>query len=133
MESRIGEVSVLSLGVCDPSINMDTLDVGISDGDEVWLCLLYSASSGSAWDNSVAAGLDCGRMDHCRGIVWDPGIVGKRCLHVCYDHLCLITLCRDAMMLVHNWTALSTLTGTGIGYYRTITWDVWEVLIHPVM
>ena len=32
MDSRIGEVS---LGVCDPSINMDTLDVGISDGDEV--------------------------------------------------------------------------------------------------
>ena len=24
-------------------------------------------------------------MDYWRGIVWDPGIVGKRCLHVCYD------------------------------------------------
>ena len=31
MDSRIGEGSVLSLGVCNPSINMDTLDVGISD------------------------------------------------------------------------------------------------------
>ena len=56
MDSRIGEFSVLSLGVCDPSIDMDTMDgdaqgicsrdVGILDGDEEWLCLLYSASSG---------------------------------------------------------------------------------------
>ena len=68
MDSRIGEFSVLSLGVCDPSIDMDTLEgdelvicsrnVGISDGDEEWLCLLYSASSRSVWYNSVAAGLD---------------------------------------------------------------------------
>ena len=99
MDSRIGEFSVLSLGGCDPSIDMDTLEgdelvicsrnVGISDGDEEWLCLLYSASLGSVWDNSVAAGLYCKGLDHWRGIVWDPGIVGKRCLHVCYDCLCL--------------------------------------------
>ena len=63
MDSRIGEFSVLSLGVCDPSIDMDTLmgdelvicsrDVGISDGDEEWLCLLSSASSGSVWNNPL--------------------------------------------------------------------------------
>ena len=133
MDSRIGEFLVLSLGVCDPSIDMDTLDgdgqgicsrdVVISDGDEEWLCLLYSASSGSTWDKSVAAGLDCKGLDHWRGIVWDPGIVGKRCLHVCYDCLCLIALFRDAMILVHDWAALSTWTGTE---------DVWEVLIRPV-
>ena len=99
MDIRIGEFSVPSLGVCDPSIDMDTLDgdelgigsrdVGISDGDEEWLCLLYSARSWSVWGNSVAAGLDCQGLDHWRGIVWDPGIVGKCCLHVC---LCLIAL-----------------------------------------
>ena len=33
MDSRIGEVSVFSLGVCDPSIAMDTLD-----GDELVIC-----------------------------------------------------------------------------------------------
>ena len=65
MDSRIGEFSVLSLGVCDPSIDMDTLDgdeqgicsrdVDISDGDEEWPCLLYSTSSGSMWDKSVTA------------------------------------------------------------------------------
>ena len=134
MDSRIGEFSVLSLGVCVPSIDMGTLggdelvifsrDVGISDGDAEWLCLLYSASSGSVWHNSVAAGLDCKGMDHWRGIVWDPGIVGKRCLHVCYDCLCLIALFRDAMILVHDWAALSTWTGTEIGYCRTITWEL---------
>ena len=33
MDSRIDELSVLSLGVCDPSIDMDTLDVEISEGE----------------------------------------------------------------------------------------------------
>ena len=45
-------------------------------GDEGWLCLLYSASSGSSWDTSVAVGLDCKGLGHCRGIAWDPGLVG---------------------------------------------------------
>ena len=49
MDSWIGEVSVLSLEICDPLIHRDTLDVGILDGDNVWLCLLSSASSGSTW------------------------------------------------------------------------------------
>ena len=47
MDSRIGEFSVLSLGVCDPSIDVDgnelgfcSRDDGISDSDEQWLCLL---------------------------------------------------------------------------------------------
>ena len=113
---------MLSLGACDQSIDMDTLegdelgicsrDVGISDGDEEWLCLLYSASSGSACDNSDAAGLDCKGLDHWRGIVRDPGIVGSRCLHLCYDCLCLIAWLRDAMILVRDWAALSTKIGT---------------------
>ena len=59
-----------------------------------------------------------------RGIVWDPGIVGQQCLHVCYDCLCLIALFRDAMLLVHDRAALSTWTGTETGYCRTITWEL---------
>ena len=53
-DSRICEFSVLSLGICDPSIDMNTLDgdelvicqrdVGIAGGDEEWLSLLYSVS-----------------------------------------------------------------------------------------
>ena len=140
--SQIGEFSVLSLGICDPSIDMNTLDgdelvicprdVGISGGDEEWLCLLYSASSGSVGDISVAVGLDCKGLDHWRGIVWDPGIVGKRCLHVCYDCLCLIVLCREAMILVHDWAALSMWIETEIGYCRTITWELGCLAsIHP--
>ena len=133
-DSRIGEFSVFSLGICDPSIDMNTLDgdelaicprdVGISGGDKEWLCLLYSASSGSAGDISVAAGFDCKGLEHWRGIVWDPGIVGKRCLHVCCDCLCLITLFHDAMILVHDWAAMFTWMGTEIGYGRTITWEL---------
>ena len=75
-----------------------------------WLCLLYSASSGSAQDNSVAARLDCTGLDHWRGIVWDPGIVGQQCLHVCYDCLCLMALFRDAMLLVHDFHDVTILT-----------------------
>ena len=76
-DSWIDEVSVLSLDICDLSIHRDTLDVGISDGDTEWLCLLYFASSGSAWNNSVAARLDCKGLDHWRGVVWDPGYCGS--------------------------------------------------------
>ena len=75
-------------------------------------------------DNSVAARLDCTGLDHWRGIVWDPGIVGQQCLHVCYDCLCLMALFRDAMLLVHDWAALSTWTGTETGYWLAITWEL---------
>ena len=105
-DSRIGEFSVLPLGFRDPSIGMGTLDgdelvicprdAGISGCDKEWLgdvlCLLRSSSSENVGDLSVVSGLDWRGLDHWRGIVWDPGIVGKRCLHVCYDCLCLIAL-----------------------------------------
>ena len=124
MDSQIGEVPVLSLEICDPSIHSDTLEVGISDIDKEWLCLLYSASSGSEWDNSLAARLDCRGLDNWRGIVWDPGIVGQQCLHVCYDVLYLMALFCDVMLLVHDRAALSTWTGNETGYCRTITWEL---------
>ena len=95
LDSRIDEFSVLSLGTGDTFMDMDALDgdalgarkrdVGILDGDEGWLCLLYSASSGSSWDTSIAVGLDCKGLGHCRGFAWDPGPVGGQCLHVCFD------------------------------------------------
>ena len=97
MDSRIDEVSVLSLKICDPSVHSDDLDIGISDGDTEWLCLLHFASSGNAWNNSVAARVDCRGLDHWRGIVWDPGIMGQQCLLVCCDCLCLMALCCDAI------------------------------------
>ena len=122
LDSQIDEFSVLSLGTGDIFMDMDALDgdalgactryVGILDGDEGWLCLLYSASSGNSWDTSVAVGLDCKGLGHCRGIAWDPGPVGGRCLHVCCDCLCVIALFRDVMLLVHDWAALSL--GSGI-------------------
>ena len=99
MNSHIGEVSVLSLEICDPSIHSDTMDVGIADCDTEWLCLLYSTRSGSAWDDSVAARLDGKGLDDWRGVVWDPGIVGQQC----YDCLYLMALFRDVMLLVHDW------------------------------
>ena len=137
---------VLPLGFHDPSIGMDTLDgdelvicphgAGISGCDKEWLgdilCLLRSSSSWNARDLSVVSGLDWRGLDHWGGIVWGPGIVGRRCLHVCYDCLCLIALFRDAMMFVHDWAALSTLIGTEIRDWRTITWELGCLeSIHP--
>ena len=35
-----------------------------------------------------------------------------------------MALFRDAMLLVHDWAALSMWTGTETGYCRTITWEL---------
>ena len=80
------------------------------------LCLLYSASSGSAGANTDAIRLDSKGLVHWRGVVFDPGIVGRQCLHVCYDCLCLMALFRDVMILVHDWGAWSTWNGIESGY-----------------
>ena len=66
---------MICLEICDPPIHSDTPDVGISHGDTEWLCLLYSASSGSAGDYTVAIRLDGKGLDHWRGVVWDPDII----------------------------------------------------------
>ena len=111
MDRRIGEVSVLSMEIGDPPIHSDTLDVIISHGDMEWLCLLHTASSGSAGANTAAIRLDSKDLDHWRGVVWDLGIVGRQCLHVCYYCLCLMALFRDVMLLVHDWVVWSIWTG----------------------
>ena len=77
LNSRICECSVLPRGTGDTLSDKDALDgdalgacsrdVGILDGDEEWLCLLYSDSSRSSWDNSVEMGLNCkGYLDGFR-------------------------------------------------------------------
>ena len=62
------------------------------------------------WPGSDGQGLD-----HWRGAVWDPGIVGQQCLHVCYDCLCLMALFRVVMLLLHDWAEWSFWTGTESG------------------
>ena len=63
-------------------------------------------------------------LDHWRGVVWGPGIVGQQFLHMCYDCLCLMALFRTMMLVVHDWAAWSLWTGTESGYCRTITWEL---------
>ena len=62
-------------------------------------------------------------LDHWHSVVWDPGIAGSQVLSVCYDFLCLMALFRAVMSLVQDWAEWSVWTGTGSGYYRTITWE----------
>ena len=71
-------------------------------------------------------------LDHWRGVIWDPGIVGQQCLHVCCDCLCLMALFRAVMLLVHDWAKWSVWTGTESGYCRTITWELGYLRsLHP--
>ena len=68
LDSRIGGVSVISLGTGDTFSDLNPLegnalgersrDVGILNDDEGWICLLYSPRSGHSGDTSVAAGLN---------------------------------------------------------------------------
>ena len=132
-DSRIGKFLVLPLDFRDRSIGMDTLegdelgicshDAGISGCHEEEisdvLCLLRSSSSGNAGVCSVMNRLHWRGLDHWRGIIWDPGIVDKRCLHACYDCLYLIALFRDAMIFVHDWAALSMWIMTVVRNWRT--------------
>ena len=121
MDRQMGEASVLSMEICDPPIHSDTLDARISQGDTELLCL-YSASLGSTRDDTRAIIVYDKGLDHWRGVVWDPGIVGQQCLHVCYGCLYLMALFRAVMLLVHYWATWSSWTGTESGYCRTITW-----------
>ena len=72
----------------------------------------------------MAVRLDGKGLGHWRGVVWDPGIVGQQCLHMCYDCLCLMALFHKVMLLVHDWAAWSLWTETESGYCRTITWEL---------
>ena len=67
---------------------------------------------GSVGNGTMTIGLDGQSLDHWRGAVWDPGIVGQQCLNVCYDCLCLMALFREVMLLLHNW-AENGLSGVG--------------------
>ena len=86
------EVSVFPWPICDPPINIGTGNMDLSHGDTEWVCLLYSSSAGSRNNGTVVLGLDGQRLDHWRGVVWDPGIVGHHGLCMCYDCLCLMAL-----------------------------------------
>ena len=57
-----------------------------------WLCLLSSADAGTAENSAMSMGLGGQSLDHWRGVIWDPGIVGQQSICVCCDCLCLMAL-----------------------------------------
>ena len=132
MNRQIGEVSGFSMASCVPLIHSNILDSRVLQGDTEWLWLLYSASSGNARDDTMAIRLNEGGLDHWRGVVWDPGIVGQQYLHVCCDCLYLMALFRAMKLLVRDWAAWPLWTGTESGSCRTNTWELgyWRS-IHP--
>ena len=116
MNRRMGKASVCLSEISAPRIHGYAIDAGKSLGDTGWLCLLYSTSSRSARDGKG--------LDHWKGVVWDPGIVGQQYLHVCCDCLCLITLFHEIRLLAHDWVLCSLWTGAVSGYCQTITWEL---------
>ena len=110
------EVSGLSWPMCYLRILHGNSDMGLSHGDTKWFCLLSSADVGGANDSDMTTGLGGKSLDHWRGIIWDPGIVGQPCTRVCYDYLCLMALCRAVMLSVHDWAVCSVWTGTESAY-----------------
>ena len=77
-------------------------DDGVLDDGEGWLCLLFSPHSGNSGENSVATRLMCHGLAHCRSFAWDPGPGDGQCMHICCDCICVITLFRMVMSLVHD-------------------------------
>ena len=129
---QMDEVSVLPWPICDPLIHRGTSDMGLSQGDTEWFCLLSSADVGSVDSGTMARRLSGQGLDHWRGVIWDPGIVGQQGLYMCYDCLCLMALFRAVMSLVHDWAEWSVWTGTVSGYCRIITWEVGYLRrLHP--
>ena len=107
----MGKVSVLSIQIWDPPIHSGTWDVELSHADTEWLCLLYSAGSGSVGNGTMAIGLDDQSLDHWRGTVWDPG-------------LCLMALLHEVVLLLHNWAKWAFWTRTESGNCRSIDWEL---------
>ena len=86
-DERTDEVSGCSLPMGGLLIHRGASDMGLSHDDTRWFCLLSSAAAGSAMDGALAVGLDGQGLDHWRGVVWDPGIVGQqlfRWLYICF-------------------------------------------------
>ena len=90
-----------------------------------WLCLLSSADAKTGGETG-AMSMDLGgqSLDHWRGVIWNPGIVGQQRACVCYDCLCLMALFRAIRLLIHDWAGWPVWTGMIPGYCRTITWEV---------
>ena len=52
----------------------------------------------------MSMGLGGQSLDHWRGVIWDPGIIGQQGICVCYDCLCLMALFRTISLLMQDWT-----------------------------
>ena len=126
---EMGPIESGGLAIC----HQDTR-ILISDGrwrDDM-LCLLSFSSPGNSVNLPVVGGPDWRGLNHWRGIVWDPGIMGIPSLHLCYDCLCLIALFRDVPLFVRSQADLSALVLKDIGGWRTIVWELGSLgRVHP--
>ena len=110
---------VCNLRVRSGASNMTLLREGMTR-----LCLLSSTDAGTEENGVMSMELGGQSLDHWLGVIWDPGIVGRQSICVCYDCLCLMALFRTMWLLVHDWAGWPVWTGIVSGYCRTITWEV---------
>ena len=114
-------VWVLPLTVCNSQFRSDALDVTLLSEGMAWLCFLSSTDVKTGEVGAMSMDLGGQSMDHRRGVMWNPGIVGQQRAYVCYDCLCLMVLFRAMRLLIQDWAGWPVWTGMIPGYCRTIT------------
>ena len=103
--------------VCD----LDIISVADSEVNIYRRRLCFLCPDGMAdIRNLQGRSVDDNRMDHSCTVSWDPGIADSRTLSVCYDCLCLMTLFRTVVYLVHYWAVRIVWTEPDEGFGRSM-------------
>ena len=92
----------LPLTVCNSQFRSSASDVTLLSEGMTWLCLLYSADVKTGEAGAISMDLGGQSVNHWRGVIWNPGIVGQQRVCVCYDCLCLMALFRAMRLLIQD-------------------------------
>ena len=112
----------LPLTVCNSRFRSGASDGILSNEGMTWLCLLSFADERTGAVGALSMDVDV--QSHWRGVAWNPGIVGKQHVFLCYDCLCLMALFCAIKLLIQDWAIWPVWTGMIPGDCRTIPWEV---------
>ena len=101
----------LPLTVCNSQFRSGASDVTLLSEGMTWLGLLSSADVKTGEVGIMSMGLGDQGLDHWRGVIWNPGIVGQQRVYLCYDCLCLMALFRAMRLLIQDWAGWPVWTG----------------------
>ena len=90
----------LPLTVCNSQFRRGASDGTLLSEGMTWLCFLSSADVKTGEVGAMSMDLGGQSLDHWRGVVWNPGIMGQQRVYLCYDCLCLMVLFRAIRLLI---------------------------------